>query len=72
MDCTGICAHFGYNGSCVEDWQAAARSDGGKDALMDIYTIVGSTAIALVMGLMGFYLAKDEWTLRHKRMLADK
>jgi hypothetical protein len=56
----------------LEDWQAPAKPNGGKDAIMDIYTIVGSTAIALAIGLMGFYLAKDESTLRHKGMLAEK
>jgi hypothetical protein len=72
MDCVGICPHFGCDGSRLEGWKALARPNGGKDAMMDIFTIVGSTAIAFVIGLMGVYLAKDESTLRHKGMMAEK
>jgi len=50
--------------------QAQAKPDGGKDALMEIYTIVGSIIVALAIGLVGFHLAKDESSLRQKRALA--
>ena len=39
---------------------------------MEIYTIAGSIVIALAIGVIGLYLAKDEATLRHKGMLAEK
>lgn len=39
---------------------------------MEIYTIVGSIIVALAIGLLGFRLAKDESSLRHKSMLSSK
>ncbi len=39
---------------------------------MEIYTIVGSVIVALAIGLIGFHLAKDESSLRQKRMLTEK
>ena len=38
---------------------------------MDYYTIAGLAAMALVAGLVGFRLAKDEILLRRKRVLVD-
>jgi hypothetical protein len=38
---------------------------------MDYYTIAGLAIMALVAGLVGFRLAKDERLLRRKRMLID-
>lgn len=52
--------------------QAQAKPDGGKDPLMEIYTIVGSVVVAVAIGLIGFHLAKDESSLRHKSMLSRK
>ena len=37
---------------------------------MEMYTIVGSIVVALAIGLVGFRLAKDESSLRHKSLLS--
>jgi hypothetical protein len=71
MDRAGICAHFGCNGSCMEDWQASAVPTRGSRPLMDYYTIAGLAAMTLVAGLVGVRLAKDERLLRRKRVLIE-
>jgi hypothetical protein len=38
---------------------------------MDYYTIVGLAAMALVAGLVGLRLVRDERLLRRKRMLME-
>jgi hypothetical protein len=38
---------------------------------MDYYTIAGLATMALVAGLVGFRLARDERMLRRKRVLID-
>lgn len=38
---------------------------------MDYYTIAGLAVMALVAGLVGLRVAKDEKLLRHKRVLME-
>jgi hypothetical protein len=39
---------------------------------MEIYTMLGSAALAAVGGLVGLRLARDEWLLHKRRELAQK
>jgi len=55
----------------MEDWQAKSGRSRGRDPLMDYYTFAGFVAVALVAGLVGFRVAKDEISLRHKRVLVE-
>jgi hypothetical protein len=37
---------------------------------MEWYTVASLGTMAVLIGLIGFRLAKDEWLLRRKRLLA--
>ena len=66
MDRAGICTNSGCNGRRVEDKQATTGPGRGRGPLMDYYTMAGLVAMALLAGLIGFRLAKDEMLLRRK------
>lgn len=55
----------------MEGWQARADLVRGEGPLMDYYTIAGLAAMALVAGLVGLRLARDERLLRRKRVLIE-
>ena len=46
-----------------------AGFDGGSSPIMEWYAVAGMTTMTVLMGLIGFRLAKDELLLRHKRIL---
>jgi hypothetical protein len=71
MDRPRIRPHSGGHGSCMEDRQAPAGHGRGRGPLMDYYTIVGFAIIAILAGLVGVRLAKDEISLRRKRVLIE-
>jgi hypothetical protein len=43
--------------------------DGGSSPIMEWYAVAGITTMAVLMGLIGLRLAKDELLLRRKRLL---
>lgn len=53
----------------MEGRQAPAGPGRGRGPLMDYYTIAGLVAIALVAGLVGFRVARDEKLLRRKTLI---
>lgn len=71
MDSAGIRAHSGCDGSSMEVWQAQSGRSRGRDPMMDYFTFAGFVAVALVAGLVGFRVAKDEISLRRKRVLVE-
>ena len=46
-----------------------AGFDGGSSPMMEWYAMAGMTTMAVLMGWIGFRLAKDELLLRRKRLL---
>jgi len=55
----------------MEDWQAQSGRSRGSDPLMEYYTFAGFVAVAFVAGLVGFRVAKDEISLRRKRVMVE-
>ncbi len=53
----------------MEDWQEAAGLDGGSSPIMEWYAVAGLTTMTVLIGLIGFRLAKDELLLRRKRLM---
>jgi hypothetical protein len=53
----------------MEDQQDTAGLDGGSSTIMEWYTVAGLTTMTVLMGLIGFRLAKDELLLRRKRLM---
>ena len=53
----------------MEDQQEVVGSDGGSSLIMEWYAVAGITTMTVLMGLIGFRLAKDELLLRRKRLL---
>jgi hypothetical protein len=41
-------------------------------SIMEWYTIAGLGTMTVLIGLIGFRVAKDEWLLRRKRLVLDK
>ena len=39
---------------------------------MEWYTVASLGTMTVLIGLMGFRLAKDEWLLRYKRLMIGK
>lgn len=58
----------------MENWQEQIGADGGKGAALsdDLYSVAGVAAVAVVAGLMGLRLARDEHCLHRKRSLIAK
>jgi len=54
--------------------QAQADADGGQDTpmILDLYSLAGAAAVALVAGLVGMRVIKDEHLLRRKRISMEK
>ena len=53
----------------MEDRQDMAALDGGSSPIMEWYFAAGLTTVTVLMGLIGFRLAKDELLLRRKRLM---
>jgi hypothetical protein len=53
----------------MEDQQDTAGLDGGSSTIMEWYAVAGLTTMTVLMGLIGFRLAKDELLLRRKRLM---
>jgi hypothetical protein len=53
----------------MEDQQDTAGLDGGSSPIMEWYAVAGLTTMTVLMGLLGFRLAKDELLLRRKRLM---
>lgn len=53
----------------MEDRQDMAGLDGGSSPIMEWYLAAGLTTVTVLMGLIGFRLAKDELLLRRKRLM---
>jgi hypothetical protein len=53
----------------MEDRQNMAGLDGGSSPIMEWYFAAGLTTVTVLMGLIGFRLAKDELLLRRKRLM---
>jgi hypothetical protein len=53
----------------MEDQQDMAGLDGGSSSIMEWYAVAGLTTMTVLMGLIGFRLAKDELLLRRKRLM---
>ena len=53
----------------MEDRQDMAGLDGGSSPIIEWYFAAGLTTVTVLMGLIGFRLAKDELLLRRKRLM---
>ena len=53
----------------MEDRQDMAGLHGGSSPIMEWYFAAGLTTVTVLMGLIGFRLAKDELLLRRKRLM---
>ena len=53
----------------MEDLQDRDGSDGGSSPMMEWYTLAGVTTVTVLIGLIGFRLAKDELLLKRKRLI---
>jgi hypothetical protein len=69
LECAGICSYSDCNGLCMQDQQEVAGFDGGSSLIMEWYAVAGLTTMAVLMGLIGLRLAKDELLLRRKRIM---
>jgi len=74
MGCTRICTDSCGHGNSLEDKPAKADSLGGRHSPMslDLYSVVGLAAMALVTTVVILRLIRDESSLRRKRILTDK
>ncbi|MDQ3848460.1 MAG: hypothetical protein M3261_05850 [Thermoproteota archaeon] len=43
--------------------------EGGSNSIMEWYAVAGLATVTVLMGLIGFRLAKDELLLRRKRLM---
>ncbi len=53
----------------MEDLQDMAGLDGGSNPIMEWYALAGITTVTILIGLIGFRLAKDELILRRKGLI---
>jgi hypothetical protein len=53
----------------MDDHCDMASLDRGARPIMEWYAVAGLTTMTVLMGLIGFRLAKDELLLRRKRLM---
>ena len=74
MGCPRVCTDTCSHGNGLENRKTQTDTNRGRHSPMslDLYSVVGMVAMALVASVISLRLIRDESSLRRKRILADK